>query len=122
MDGPNAEALHRHLPHFQLPVELLTGEPSGRPLQSPLAHLRPPQVTISNSPPPQPFHSHPVTPAYGREPQVVRVQLHLLDETVPDETQDVNSWTLAHLLHTYVDPLTSEERVRVRFVDGRTTD
>lgn len=55
-------------------------------------------------------------------PAAVRVQRRMLQDDVISEASDFEAWTSAHLERCYVNPLTSEERVSLRFPDGSTAD
>lgn len=52
----------------------------------------------------------------------VRVQRGMVDGSVHFESTDVDAWTSTQLVRCYVHPVTSEERVSVRFTDGTSAD
>lgn len=84
------------------------------PTASP-SEIHPP---VSYPPPPKrvrPKHYARLLPPV---PPLVRVQLGLLQDPVTEGSDDLQHWSVAQLLRTYIDQQTLEQRVLLRFNDG----
>jgi hypothetical protein len=48
----------------------------------------------------------------------VRVQRLLRSDDVPNDSGDMETWTLAHVTSKHVNPETKEKLLRLRYADG----
>ena len=70
------------------------------------------QVSFPSMPPRSCPTSSSQTP---KIPKVVRMQRLLLQEEILDDNEDLETWILAHLIHEYINPMTKEKMLRLRY-------
>jgi hypothetical protein len=51
-------------------------------------------------------------------PELVRCQRRLLQDNIPDDCNDVDTWTVGHLRNESINPMTKEKMLRIRYVTG----
>jgi hypothetical protein len=51
-------------------------------------------------------------------PEVVRLQRLFLQEDLPKDSEDVESWTQAYLIHESINSIIEERMLQLRYTNG----